>query len=70
MPVGSHFDIKIYDDNVGSSMVQEIITSSNENDTTWTNGGTSSLNIQGNVHLQVFIEGGLPDWTFKIEEYK
>lgn len=69
-PLGSHFDIKVYSDEVGSNLVKEIITTSNQNSTTFTEYGTSYMDIQGNVHLQVFIAGGLPHWTFNIEEYK
>lgn len=69
-PLGSRFDIKIYSDEVGTTLFKEIITSTNESDPTYTGYGQDVITLQGNVHLQVFIVGGLPHWTFMIEEYK
>jgi hypothetical protein len=69
MPLGSHFDIKIYNDDSGT-MVKEIVTSSNQGDSAFTEGGAYYPNIQGDFHIQVSILGELPNWTFEIDEYK
>ena len=69
-PSGSHFDIKVYDDSVGSNMIKEISSVGDENASTWTESGAYFFNDTSTFHLQVFIVGGLPHWTFEIDEWQ